>query len=191
MALALELSRREGQTQQSPLKPQIHTRNPAECERPRPSPHSATQRSFSSAPFFNYGVAASSEDDEEDEDLQMALACSLSEMEAQQRAAAADVISGARGGGKAKSDKAAGSKRALNVSEKIVVREREAVLPIEVESGPDGGKKRKTSQAGLSPQSPLSSSTTSVTDIEVEAARPMENNDGKMKMKYMCGCTVC
>ncbi|KAM3607104.1 uncharacterized protein V6R79_001784 [Siganus canaliculatus] len=91
MALALELSRREGQSHQSSQKPQIQTRSP---DRPRPSPYSAaTQRSFSSAPFYNYGVAAGSEEDEEDEELQMALACSLSEMEAQQRAAATDFIS--------------------------------------------------------------------------------------------------
>ncbi|XP_028249879.1 dnaJ homolog subfamily B member 2 isoform X2 [Parambassis ranga] len=90
MALALELSRREGQPSQMP---QIQNRPPAESDRSRSSPHSsATHRSFSSAPFYNY-AANSSEDDENDEELQMALACSLSEMEAQQRAAATDFIS--------------------------------------------------------------------------------------------------
>nr|XP_020463370.1 dnaJ homolog subfamily B member 6-like [Monopterus albus] len=86
MALALELSRREGQ---SPSKPGIQNRSPAEVNRSHPSPYSAaTHRSFSSAPFYNCGgTVAGSEDDEDDEDLQMALACSLSEMEAQQRAA--------------------------------------------------------------------------------------------------------
>ncbi|XP_059199586.1 dnaJ homolog subfamily B member 2 isoform X2 [Centropristis striata] len=94
MALALELSRRDGRPRNAPQKPQIQNKAPAEPERPRPSPHSAaTHRSFSSAPFYNYGVAGGSEEDEEDEDLQMALACSLSEMEAQQRAAASDFIS--------------------------------------------------------------------------------------------------
>lgn len=94
MALALELSRREGRPRHSPQKPQIQSRSPAEADRSRSSPYSAaTHRSFSSAPFFSYGVPAGSEDDEEDEDLQMALACSLSEMEAQQRAAATDFIS--------------------------------------------------------------------------------------------------
>ncbi|KAM9710011.1 dnaJ homolog subfamily B member 2 [Menidia menidia] len=96
MALALELSRREEQPQQSPQKPRIQNRCPAESDRYRPSPYSAAQRSFSSAPFYHCGVdgvAGGSEDDEEDEDLQMALACSLSEMEAQQRAAATDFIS--------------------------------------------------------------------------------------------------
>ncbi|XP_071381878.1 dnaJ homolog subfamily B member 2 isoform X2 [Centroberyx affinis] len=100
MALALELSRREQQPHQSPPKPRLQqTRSPAEPNRSCPNPHSsATQRSFSSAPYFHYrGTGESSEDDEVDEDLQMALACSLSEMEAQQRAAATtatDFISG-------------------------------------------------------------------------------------------------
>ncbi|XP_041858056.1 dnaJ homolog subfamily B member 2 isoform X2 [Melanotaenia boesemani] len=93
MALALELSRREGQPHPSPQKPQIQNRSPGESDRYRSSPYSATQRSFSSAPFYHYGVAGGSENDEEDEELQMALACSLSEMEAQQRAAATDFIS--------------------------------------------------------------------------------------------------
>ncbi|KAK5861269.1 hypothetical protein PBY51_022679 [Eleginops maclovinus] len=94
MALALELSRRGEQSRQSPQKPRIQHRPPAECDRPRPSPHSAaTHRSFSSAPFYHYGVAAGSEEEEEDEDLQMALACSLSEMDAKQRATATDFIS--------------------------------------------------------------------------------------------------
>ncbi|XP_037344729.1 dnaJ homolog subfamily B member 2 isoform X2 [Pungitius pungitius] len=91
MALALELSRREGQTRHSPQKPQIQSGSP---QRPQPGPNPApTHRSLSSAPFYNCGLAGSVEDDEEDEDLQMALACSLSEMEAQQRAAATDFIS--------------------------------------------------------------------------------------------------
>ncbi|XP_035532056.1 dnaJ homolog subfamily B member 2 isoform X2 [Morone saxatilis] len=99
MALAMELSRREGQPHHSPQKPQIQNRSPVESDRPRPSPYSAATRSFSSAPSFSYGVAAGSEDDEEDEDLQMALACSLSEMEAQKIAAANDYISDWRWGG--------------------------------------------------------------------------------------------
>ncbi|XP_004555561.1 dnaJ homolog subfamily B member 2 isoform X2 [Maylandia zebra] len=90
MALALELSRRE---EQATPKPRLQNKT-AESDRSRLSPYtSPTHRSFSSAPFYHYGVAGGSEDDEEDEDLQMALACSLSEMEAQQRAAANDYIS--------------------------------------------------------------------------------------------------
>ncbi|XP_056280034.1 dnaJ homolog subfamily B member 2 [Pseudoliparis swirei] len=94
MALALELSRRVGQPRQTPPEPQIQNRSPADTDRFHRSPHSApTQRSLSAAPFYNYGLTGSSEDDEEDEDLQMALACSLSEMEAQQKAAAPNFIS--------------------------------------------------------------------------------------------------
>uniref|UniRef100_UPI0037E719B0 dnaJ homolog subfamily B member 2 n=1 Tax=Semicossyphus pulcher TaxID=241346 RepID=UPI0037E719B0 len=86
MALALELSRREGQPGNSPQKPKIPNRSPAD------SNPGSTHRSFSSAPFYNYGVETGSDDDEDDEDLQMALACSLSEMEAEQRAAVTDII---------------------------------------------------------------------------------------------------
>ncbi|KAG7502134.1 hypothetical protein JOB18_014419 [Solea senegalensis] len=95
MALALELSRRDAQSHHSPQKPRIQNRSPAECDRPHPNPLSApTHRSFSSAPYYNYGgTVGGSEEDDEDEELQMALACSLSEMEAQQRAAAPGFIS--------------------------------------------------------------------------------------------------
>ncbi|XP_054470674.1 dnaJ homolog subfamily B member 2 isoform X2 [Anoplopoma fimbria] len=94
MALALELSRREGKTRPSPQKPQIQNRSPADSGLSHPSPHSApTHRSLSSAPCYNYGLTGSSEDDDEDEELQVALACSLSEMEAKQRAAATNFIS--------------------------------------------------------------------------------------------------
>ncbi|XP_034550629.1 dnaJ homolog subfamily B member 2 isoform X2 [Notolabrus celidotus] len=87
MALALELSRREGRPGHTPQKTNIQNRPPAD------SHTTSTHRSFSSAPFYNYGVEAGSDDDEDDEDLQMALACSLSEMEAEQRAAVTDIIS--------------------------------------------------------------------------------------------------
>ncbi|XP_029967563.1 dnaJ homolog subfamily B member 2 isoform X2 [Salarias fasciatus] len=95
MALAMELSRRGGKSNPSPQKRQkIENRHLAEPDRPQRCHYpAATHRSFSSAPFCNYKVAGESEEDEDDEDLQMALACSLSEMEAQQRAAAPDFIS--------------------------------------------------------------------------------------------------
>ncbi|XP_004081751.1 dnaJ homolog subfamily B member 2 [Oryzias latipes] len=93
LALALEISRREEQPHPSAQKPQIQSRS-AESDRHRSSPYSAMpQRSYSSAPFYHCELADGREDDDEDEDLQMALACSLSEMEAQQRAAANDYIS--------------------------------------------------------------------------------------------------
>lgn len=99
MALALELSRREGPPQQQkqqppPLKPGIASKAQAEPSPSRPGPQTAgTRRSFSSAPFFNYEGVSVSSDEEDDEALQMALAYSLSELEAKQRAAATDFIS--------------------------------------------------------------------------------------------------
>nr|XP_057938486.1 dnaJ homolog subfamily B member 2 [Doryrhamphus excisus] len=94
MALALELSKRDGQPHQTPSNPSIQNRSPLNTNRSRLGTHSAaTHRSFSAAPFYNYGGIAGGEQDEDDEDLQMALACSLSEMEAQQRTAAPDFIS--------------------------------------------------------------------------------------------------
>ncbi|XP_030285180.1 dnaJ homolog subfamily B member 2 isoform X2 [Sparus aurata] len=79
MALALELSLREGQSWSSQQKPQI----------PKESP--ATHQSVN----YNYRVASGSEDEEDDEydeDLQTALACSLSELEAEERAAVNNII---------------------------------------------------------------------------------------------------
>ncbi|CAL8240881.1 unnamed protein product [Merluccius merluccius] len=92
MALALELSKRDqNSSHPPPSRPRLQQDKPA-ADMPRPSPYptAAAQRSFSSAPYFNYrGVAGEQEEDEDDdEELQMALACSLSEMEAKQRAAA-------------------------------------------------------------------------------------------------------
>ncbi|MEQ2303742.1 hypothetical protein AMECASPLE_020003 [Ameca splendens] len=86
MALALELSRRDGQ--QSSQTPQITNGSACHPDQRRAVP---THRSFSAAPFYNH--VDDSEDEEEDEDLQMALACSLSEMESQQKAGATDFIS--------------------------------------------------------------------------------------------------
>lgn len=87
MALALELSRREGQ--KSSQKPQITNGSTCHSERHRSTP---AHRSFSAAPCYNHVAVVDSEDEEDDEDLQMALACSLSEMEAQQKAGATSFI---------------------------------------------------------------------------------------------------
>ncbi|XP_073329098.1 dnaJ homolog subfamily B member 2 isoform X2 [Pagrus major] len=80
MALVLELSRREDpKSHNTQQKPQI----------PKESP--ATHQSCN----YNYRVASGSEDDEDDEydeDLQTALACSLSELEAEERAAVNNII---------------------------------------------------------------------------------------------------
>ncbi|XP_072301160.1 dnaJ homolog subfamily B member 2 isoform X2 [Eucyclogobius newberryi] len=91
MALALELSKREGQ----PQKPQIQQRPSNFSARPQDSaPSATTNRSFSSAPYFNYSDLVREDlDDEHSEDLQMALACSLSELDAQQRANVTDFLS--------------------------------------------------------------------------------------------------
>lgn len=203
MALALEQSRREGQPRHSPQKPQLQNRSPAESDRYRPSPHSAaTHRSFSSAPFYNYGVATGSEDDEEDEDLQMALACSLSEMEAQQRAAATDFISGAGGGGRAMSDKAGGHKKSrvvkitnanVAVSGRIVAGEKDEDGQFEMGLGPGGGREKEgngTVEPDFSPESPTTSSSTPLSS-EQEFESALKNNDGSVKKKKKCGCTVC
>lgn len=93
LALALELSRREQPSQETTRQPARQDRYL--LEQPGLSSRGQAQRSFSSAPFYN--VPDGSEDEEDDEELQMALAYSLSELEAQQRAAAANVISGAGG----------------------------------------------------------------------------------------------
>ncbi|KAG7260494.1 hypothetical protein CRUP_018667, partial [Coryphaenoides rupestris] len=96
MALALELSKREQNSSQPPPSRARLQQDKPPADTPRPSPYTTTaaaaaQRSFSSAPYFNYhGTAAADQEEAEDDDeeLQMALACSLSEMEAKQRAAA-------------------------------------------------------------------------------------------------------
>ncbi|KAG8000728.1 DnaJ-like protein subfamily B member 2 [Nibea albiflora] len=203
MALALELSRRDGQTRHSPQKPQIQNRSPADSDRPRPGPFpAASHRSFSAAPFYNYGVATSSEDDEEDEDLQMALACSLSEMEAQQRAAATDFISGAGVGGRAISGKSGDHKEGrfvttikVNVAstEKIGAGEKHEGVQFKMSSGP-GGKWEKggkgTKEPGFSPESTSTSSPTSQSSEE-ELEPAIKNSDSSVKRKKKCGCIVC
>ncbi|XP_061579707.1 dnaJ homolog subfamily B member 2 isoform X2 [Cololabis saira] len=196
MALALELSRREGQSQQSSHKPQIQNQSPMESDRHRPSPHSgAAQRSFSSAPFCNYGVARSS-DDEEDEDLQMALACSLSEMEAQQRAAATDFISGA--GGVCK-DKAKGCRGSGVNSGKYAdlsnAGEKKDEGQFKVGPGHGGTcetERKETSESGSSPESPTAANSTLPGPCSDEGVKPViKSCDGCVKKKKKCGCVVC
>ncbi|XP_063069082.1 dnaJ homolog subfamily B member 2 isoform X2 [Engraulis encrasicolus] len=110
MALALELSRREQEgigssstsSTSTSTSTSAHTASSTNHQQrlhthhhhQKPAKTSPAQRSFSSAPFYHCPDGL--EDDEDDEDLQMALAYSLSEMEAQQRSAAAaqDFISG-------------------------------------------------------------------------------------------------
>ncbi|XP_068428429.1 dnaJ homolog subfamily B member 2 isoform X2 [Clinocottus analis] len=167
MALVLELSRRDGQPRPTPQKPHIQNRSPGESDRSHSSPHSApTHRSLSSAPFYNYGPTASSEDDEEDEDLQMALACSLSEMEAQQRAATTNFIS-----------------------------ERDEERQFNMGSGPEAGwvhKGEATREPDFSPESSTTATTTPLSQSSKEEFEPaVKNNDGSVKKKKKCGCIIC
>uniref|UniRef100_A0AAQ6AQN7 J domain-containing protein n=1 Tax=Amphiprion ocellaris TaxID=80972 RepID=A0AAQ6AQN7_AMPOC len=192
MALALELSRREGQPRQSPHKS-------------RPSPHSAaTHRSFSSAPFYHYSVSGGSEEDEDDEDLQMALACSLSEMEAQQRAAATDFISGAGGVGKATSSKTRVCKGGrvvteafltVNSSEKVFTGQNDAQGQFKMGSGPGDKWEQEgqgTREPDFSPESSTTASTTPLSQCSDDRFKPaIKNTDGCTKKKKKCGCVVC
>ncbi|KAM6934443.1 dnaJ homolog subfamily B member 2 isoform 2-T2 [Xenentodon cancila] len=196
MALALELSRREGQSHQSSHKPQIQNRSPVDSDRHRPSPHSgAAHRSFSSAPFYNYGVARSS-DDEEDEDLQMALACSLSEMEAQQRAAATDFISGA---GAVCTDKAKGCRGSGVINRKYSdlssTGEKNDEVQFKMGSGPGGSfdtERKETSEPASSLESPAAADATLPGPRCDERFKPViKNCDGCAKKKKKCGCVVC
>lgn len=197
MALALELSRRE---EQATPKPRLQNKT-AESDRSRLSPYtSPTHRSFSSAPFYHYGVAGGSEDDEEDEDLQMALACSLSEMEAQQRAAANDYISGARGGGRAVSDKTGGrldggiaKAKHLNVQsrEEVVAGQKCKEIKLGSVAG-DGCKSvaKGTVELGSSPESSTTASTTPLSQCSEDKFKPVIKSDCSMKKKKKCGCVV-
>lgn len=204
MALALELSRREGKTNPPPpppQKPSIHNRSVAEPDRHRPATQpGSTHRSFSSAPFFNY--ATGSEEDEDDEDLQMALACSLSEMEAQQRAAATDLIAGALGGGGANRYKAAVHKKSRVVeittenvggNERVVSEEKNDEKRYRVNIGP-GGRIEEVGNAsgepGSSSESPTTSSKTQLSS-EQEFECVVQNSEGRAKKKKKCGCSVC
>lgn len=202
MALALELSRRQGQARHSPQKPQIQNRSPAEPDRSRASPYSAApHRSFSSAPYYHYGVAGGSEDDEEDEDLQMALACSLSEMEAQQRATATDFISGAGGGGRTKTGghKGGGFVKITNLNvagiEKIVAEEKGKEGEFKMGSGPEGRWEQEgkgTGEPDFSPESSTTSNTTPLSQCTEEEFEPaVKNSDSSVKKKKKCGCIVC
>lgn len=209
MALALELSRREGKSNPPPPKPSIHNRSAPEPDRHRTATQPAsTHRSFSSAPFFNYTTG--SEEDEDDEDLQMALACSLSEMEAQQRAAATDLIAGALGGGGAKRYNAAVHKNSRVVEitkenvagkEKVVSQEKNEENQFRVNVGPEGktGKevakeKRQLGNAsgdpGSSFESPTNSSKTPFSS-EQEFDCVVQNSDTRVKKKKKCGCSIC
>ncbi|KAM6978697.1 dnaJ homolog subfamily B member 2 isoform 1-T1 [Tautogolabrus adspersus] len=189
MALALELSRREGQPGHSPQKPKIPNRSSAD------SHTESTHRSFSSAPFFHYGVETASDDDE---DLQMALACSLSEMEAEQRAAVTDIITGAVRAGKVMADKGGGHQRRVFVKTTTVnAKGSEHTVSGEVDEngqfkmGPESGGGWKTGGEGTresdsSPESPTTTSSTAEsqsTEQESESATKISEQESESATK--------
>lgn len=187
MALALELSRREGQPQQSAQKPHIHSRS-SDTQHPE---HQPTRRSFSSAPSFNYRVETSSEDDE-DEALQMALACSLSEMEAREREALIDTISGA-----VKRAKAGKDQDDVLKESHVLITQNTTVNGKVVSEGKDEKRDRISPgpeirhvkvETGFSQDSPsTSSSSTPNTEQEPEP----KTNNGLTKKRKKCTCVVC
>lgn len=188
MALALELSRREGQPHQSLQKPHIHSRT-SDMQHPE---HQAANRSFSSAPSFNYRVETSSEDDE-DEALQMALACSLSEMEAQERGLI-DTISGAVKRAKAGTDQddVLTDSHLLKTNNTTVVVNGKVVSEEKDEKcdriNPEPDIRHVKEETGFSQDSPSTSSSS--TPNSGHESEPKTNNSVTKKRKK-CTCVVC
>ncbi|XP_047011878.1 dnaJ homolog subfamily B member 2 isoform X1 [Ictalurus punctatus] len=182
MALALELSRREQSRQPQQTEQRQLPANAAHSNLANHNPRNSTQRSFSSAPFFNYP----SDNDEEDEELQMALAYSLSEMEAQQRAAAStqDMISGARGGrGKQRKGRDAIHKQ-RSVRDGIHQSAHESV---QITCSPSGEKEPGKGGAGLE----KSASPEEVLLEDRKGEEQVANGIAVMKTKRKCQCVVC
>uniref|UniRef100_A0A3P9ITF2 DnaJ heat shock protein family (Hsp40) member B2 n=1 Tax=Oryzias latipes TaxID=8090 RepID=A0A3P9ITF2_ORYLA len=198
LALALEISRREEQPHPSAQKPQIQSRS-AESDRLRSSPYSAMpQRSYSSAPFYHCEFADGREDDDEDEDLQMALACSLSEMEAQQRAAANDYISGAWGGGKALRGKTtSGAAKGKNVhllcSEPVTTESRDDKGQVSKNCRDEWETERKRSrEPGSISNSPTTACNRQSSCCSEERLKTaIKNCECSVKKAKKCGCVVC
>ncbi|KAJ8383595.1 hypothetical protein AAFF_G00216680 [Aldrovandia affinis] len=173
LALALELSRREQPSQSAQQQP-----GQQQLEQPDFSSRTPPHRSFSSAPFYNCpGV---SEDEEEDEDLQMALAYSLSELEAQQRAAAADVISGA-GGGAREQGGGAGEEMG-NREQPSAVEERTGVTHHRTLSAWDEGRLMGGAEGNGTPEPPAPPQ---------DGRRDPAANTNNIKKKKKCRCLVC
>lgn len=182
MALALELSRREQSRQPQQTEQRQLPANAAHSNLANHNPRNSTQRSFSSAPFFSYP----SDNDEEDEELQMALAYSLSEMEAQQRAAAStqDMISGARGGrGKQRKGRDAIHKQ-RSVRDGIHQSAHESV---QITCSPSGEKEPGKGGAGLE----KSASPEEVLLEDRKGEEQVANGIAVMKTKRKCQCVVC
>lgn len=177
MALALELSRREQSSQPQRTEQHQLPVNATHSNLANHNPRNSTQRSFSSTPFFNYP----SDNEEEDEDLQMALAYSLSEMEAQQRAATStqDMISGARGGrGKQRKGKDVNHRDGIHES----AQESEQITCSSLE-GTETGNARGGIEKNASPEVVL------LEDRKREER--VANGTAVIKSKKKCQCLVC
>lgn len=186
MALAIEISRREAESHHLPEKPRLQNRTSTEPDSFHSSPFSAaTRRSHSAAPYYSYGGLGGGVEDDEDEELQMALACSLSEMEAQQRAAATGVTSGAGRGGRAVGDRRGGG---VTKTKKIVMasvaEEKEKENQTNMSSAGQSERKGKEKEAGMSPES----ATAQCSEEQLQPATT--NSDGGVKKRKKCGCVV-
>lgn len=188
MALALELSRRDGPPHQSPQKLRIHSRS-SDTQHPE---YQTARRSFSSAPSFNYRMETSSEDDE-DEALQMALACSLSEMEGREREALMDTISGAVKRAKAGKDRdhvlaqsfLPKTKNTTVVINGKVVSEETDEKPHRISPEPE--IRRAKEETGFSQDSPSTSSSSTPTSEQEPGPK---TSSGVTKKRKKCTCTV-
>lgn len=182
MALALELSRREQSSQSQRTEQNQLPANAAHSNLANHNPRNSTQRSFSSTPFFSYP----SDNDEEDEDLQMALAYSLSEMEAQQRAATStqDMISGARGGRVKQQKWKDTNHEPKSVREGIHESAHESV---QITSSPLEEKGTGKGRGGLE----KSASPEAVLLEDRKGDERVANGTTVMKSKRKCQCVVC
>ncbi|XP_015235437.1 PREDICTED: dnaJ homolog subfamily B member 6-like isoform X1 [Cyprinodon variegatus] len=186
MALALELSRREGH--QSAQKPQLLNGSPYHSDRHSTAP---AHRSFSAAPFYNH--VDDSEDEEEDEDLQMALACSLSEMEGQQQAGATNFIPGAVGRGRTKHTKTGGNTVEGLVNGQTV--HLSSAYKVVGEGKGDEGHFKVSTSSGASSETKQNGTrepaTAAPTTLSTEEKiKPVaKTSEGSVK-KNRCGCVV-
>ncbi|KPP59353.1 dnaJsubfamily B member 2-like [Scleropages formosus] len=181
MALALELSIREqhklpSQAQQLPRQP----KQPL-LERPSSSPRAPPQRPLGSVhPIHLHS------DDTEDEELQVAMACSLSEMEAQQRAAVRDGISGAGSGAKVYGGKDRGGKgKVIRDQPKAVHKSRgtaqDGALPLQRGLGGSLAGSAVTGAQGRVPHGPQGE----------EGSDQPSRTGSNLKKKRKCNCVMC
>ncbi|XP_027878402.1 dnaJ homolog subfamily B member 2 isoform X1 [Xiphophorus couchianus] len=186
MALAVELSRREGE--KSSKKSSIMNGSARHYDRSA-TPH----RSFSAASSYNHVATGDSEDEEEDdEDLQMALACSLSEMEAKQKANSTNFISGAGGRGRTKCGKIGGcTGEGLVNGQKVNL---SSGCKIAAGEQDDGGQFKPGTRSGniiekkqKETKEPATAATALPSEEKVKPAA--KTSEGCVKKK-MCGCVM-